>query len=144
MNETFEIFLSTFTQVYLLLTMTENVSKSSNLAGKFLREGQWGAFIHDHFIHHYARIGVCVSVYVHSPLHHNKQTLPALIEVLKDIDDAHNVGTRWCSPVELHFPTGLGTILQHLKRTGTRVGVGDLEGSEANLYHIYIQTTIQM
>jgi len=53
---------------------------------------------------------------VHSPLHDNKQTLPALIEVLIDINDAHNVGTGRSPPVQLHFPTGLGTILQHLDR----------------------------
>lgn len=50
----------------------------------------------------------------YSPLHYNQQTLSALIEVLVDVDDSHNVGTRWGPPVELHFPAGLGAVLQHL------------------------------
>lgn len=53
-------------------------------------------------------------VCTYSPLHYNQQTLSALIKVLVDIDDSHNVGTRWGPPVELHFPAGLGAVLQHL------------------------------
>ena len=45
------------------------------------------------------------------PLHDNEQTLSALVEVLVDINDAYNVGTRGCPPVKLHLPAGFGTIL---------------------------------
>lgn len=59
-----------------------------------------------------------------SPLHDNQQTLSALIKVLVDVDDSHDVGARRRPPVELHLPAGLGAVLQHLggeKKTGGEV-----------------------
>lgn len=60
----------------------------------------------------------CSHARVCSPLHHNQKTLPALIKVLVDVNDAYDVGTRRCPPVELNFPAGFGTILQHLEEKG--------------------------
>lgn len=52
---------------------------------------------------------------VSSPLHHNQKTFATLVKVLVDVNDAYDVGTRRCPPVELDFPAGFGTILQHLE-----------------------------
>lgn len=58
---------------------------------------------------------MCRSVCVRSPVHHNQKALLAEIKVFIDVNDAYDVGTRRRPPVELNFPAGFGTILQHLE-----------------------------
>lgn len=50
-----------------------------------------------------------------SPLHDDEQTFPPLVEVLVDVHDADDVRALRRPPVQLHFPAGLGAILQHLR-----------------------------
>ena len=48
---------------------------------------------------------------LYPPLHDNEQTFSTLVEVLININDAYDVGTRGRPPVKLHLPAGFGTIL---------------------------------
>lgn len=64
-----------------------------------------------------------IEIYIerkYSPLHDNQQTLSSLIQVLVDVNDSHNVGTRRGPPVELYLPAGLGAVLQHLGEKKTQ------------------------
>lgn len=66
-----------------------------------------------------------------SPLHDDEQTLPPLVEVLVDIHDADDVRALRCPPVQLHFPAGLRTVLQHLREKPDPVSPEHPRGSRA-------------
>ncbi len=49
------------------------------------------------------------------PLHDEKQTLFALVVILKDIFDSYDTGADRCPAVKLHFLSSLRGVPQHLK-----------------------------
>lgn len=50
-----------------------------------------------------------------SPLHYNKKALPALVEVLIDVNNSDDMGTRGSSPMQLHLSSRFGTVMKHLQ-----------------------------